>query len=180
MMKGAEELTGWMKKNNKGTGMNATWWALNPRQSNDWRSGVIKNMTRDYIKFAATAILETNRTKTYREQLLQASGSSRFLRVTFQKAWKPLRVDERYVYADGIVVKDDGTMDGGGAAKPVDVKRVLGERKRKQKEEENRKKFVSFIQKIEMLPGSCAKPDTKLLSDDMRDALDRLCEVSVV
>lgn len=182
----------WMKKHKDD--LNGEWWALNPRQCYDWRGSGRKNLTRDMSKFAHAALIETIRTESYREDLLRSSASARRLRLALQDAWQPFLSPPRqvkfhgsktaeplakgYVYPDLLVVKIEGEMKGGGVPEKVDMVRILADRQRKAKDDELRKQLTSAIIKIQGLPAGRATPNTKLLNDGVREALDNLVEVT--
>lgn len=161
------------------------WWPLNSKVCLDWRDPRLKNSTRDYDRFARSAIIELETTKNYRQDLLNTSAAAAFLRHTFKNIMDPLCAKRTVEYVDAAEKEAvDGWQYADNYCLPsithapvvpeVDLKNLILTRQARATEVAHRKKLIAFIQKAESLGIFKATPDTELLDDEIREVFDLL------
>jgi hypothetical protein len=178
----------WMRGNRNG--YSEEYWPINQRLCIDWRGLGKKNPKRDFRKYAQFTALEVLFVDSYRKHLLENSAAAAYLRSTLKEAWVPCCEPRKITYSDVDKLKlrsvtftswDYPDMIKLSEEKPkaplVDVKALAKIREENNLEKKYRDALKALLLKAQSLEAFFATPETKMLNDKIRHALDVLEQV---
>jgi hypothetical protein len=182
---GVESLKKLMKVNKKG-GLTGNW-VLDFVGVYDWRNGSkIKNVGRDFIRWAIPAYVEVEIVASYRPTLLKESQAAQYLRFiaaeTLSRYAKPVnRINgaasytssHLYLYPD----HHEATKPQPIAAPEVHVADLMRSMKDEEDLSTSLKELTRDVKKIAKLRCLSAKPDCMEMNADVHSALERFIQV---
>lgn len=186
LTEGVDLLKKLMKENKKGgpTGN----WVLDFVGIYDWRNGSkIKNVSRDFIRWAIPAYVEVEIVNSYRPTLLKESRAAQYLRFiaaeTLSRYVKPvnrLKTAESYASSHSYLYPDQlQTMTSQSIEAPeVQVADIMERMKDDEDLKTSLKELTRDIKKLTKLRCLCAKPDSTEMSPDVHNAIETLIQVS--
>ena len=185
LKEGVESLKKLMKDNKKG-GLTGNW-VLDFVGSYDWRNGSkIKNVGRDFIRWAIPAYVEVEIVKTYRPTLLKESQAARYLRFigaeTLSPYLKPVNrivstksyeMSHIYFYPDQL----DTTTSEPIEAPEIHVADLMVRIEDDEYLKTSLKELTRDVKKLVRLRCLVAKPDSTEISPYVHTAMETFVEV---
>lgn len=185
LTEGVESLKKLMKDNKKG-GLTGNW-VLDFVGIYDWRnSSKIKNVGRDFIRWAIPAYVEVEIVDHYRPNLLKESQAARYLRFvaaeTLSRYVKPVnRINRaasyapshRYLYPDQILTMTSQPIE----APEVHVADLMGRMKDDEDLKTSLKELTRDLKKLVKLRCLSARPDSTEMSPHVHAALETFIQV---
>jgi len=185
LAEGVESLKKLMKDNRKG-GLTGNW-VLDFVGVYDWRnSSKIKNVSRDYIRWAIPAYVEVEIVKSYRPALLKESQAARYLRFvaakTLSRYVKPTNrinrtgsyaMAQSYLYPDQIQTPMTESIE----APEVQVADLMERMKEDEDLNISLKELTREIQKVAKLRCVSAKPNSTEMNPQVHTALEMFIQV---
>jgi hypothetical protein len=182
---GVESLKKIMKDNKKG-GLTGNW-VLDFVGIYDWRNrSKIKNVGRDFIRWAIPAYIEVEIVTTYRPTLLKQSQAAQYLRFTaaevLSRYVKPVNcistggayaASHTYMYPDQLNTAKTQSIE----APEVQVTDLMDRMKDEEDLKTSLKELTREVKKVTKLRCLSAKPHSTEMSPQVHDALETFIQV---
>jgi hypothetical protein len=184
---GVESLKKLMKENKKG-GLTGNW-VLDFVGIYDWRNGSkIKNVGRDFIRWAIPAYVEVEIVNNYRPTLLKGSQAAQYLRFvameTLSRFVKPVNrmnkagsyaITQSYLYPDRLQSTTSQPIE----APEIHVSDLMERMKDEEDLKTSLKELTREVKKLVKLRCLSAKPDSTEMNPEVHTALETFIQVGI-